>query len=353
MQHRLFPFSLASKGRHAVEPSPQQLELMTAIWASQAQDDGPVVDYSDPSFSVPLGVAVHPVDPATLAEHFLAHWGWAQWVRVYAKPPQAVLAASRLAMAQGKPKTVSWMAPGTGQPLCSPGGDPGVAVLRCDWSPDAEEARFNAEEAKRQGLLLVVDESTTGIRLARGGACSFYGLEPDAVLWAPTLPGGRTLGLLAGKGQAPPEPEAKALPSPEAREAAAVLLDLSRRHDLPAAMEVLGNNLLIGLNYFGRQAGLTDEIALEGPLPLPRFTGRRVWAFMALAAEERLRLAPLVLFDPVLDQEDAQELVWPRLARACARLKVLPEGEMAPLGWRDAGPSTCRAVGDILKNIEG
>ncbi|MCB2192417.1 MAG: hypothetical protein KQI62_12685 [Deltaproteobacteria bacterium] len=336
-----------------MEPTQQQLEQLAGIWESQAQDDGPVVDYSDPSFSVPLGVAVHPVEPQTLAEHFLAHWGWAKWVRVYAKPPQAILAASRLAVAQGKPKPVSWMAPGTGQPLCSPGGDPGVAVLRCDWTPDADEARFNAEEARRQGLYLVVDESTTGIRLSRGGACAAYGLEPDAVLWAPTLPGGRTLGLLAGKGEAPPEPGEKALPGAEAQEAAAVLMDLSRRHDIPAAMETLGRSLMVGLNYFSRQAGLGDEISLEGPLSLPRLTGRRLWAFMALAAEERLRLAPLVLFDPVLDQEDAQDLVWPRLARACARLKVLPEGEMAPLGWRDAGPSTCRAVGDILKNIEG
>ena len=352
MQHRLFPFSLVSKGRHAVEPSPQQLEQMAGIWASQAQDDGPVVDYSDPSLSVPLGVAVHPVDPGTLAELFLAQWGWARWVRIYAKPPKAILAASRLAAANGKSKTVSWMAPGTGRPLSSPGEKPGVAVLRCDWTPDAEEAHLNAEKAKRQGLLLVVDESTSGIRLARGGACAAYGLEPDAVLWAPTLPGGRTLGLLAGKGEAPPEPEGKALPSLEAREAAAVLLDLSHRHDIPAAMEALGRNLTMGLTYFGRQAGLGDEVALKGPLSLPRLTGRRVWAFMALAAEERLRLAPLVLFDPVLDQEDAQELVWPRLARACARLKVLPEGEMAPLGWRDAGPSTCHAVSDILKNIE-
>jgi hypothetical protein len=335
-----------------VEPSAQQLEQLAGIWESQAQDDGPVVDYSDPSFSVPLAVAVHPVDPATLAEHFLKLWTWVRWVRIYAKPPQAVLAASRLAAAQGKPKAVSWMAPGTGQPLSSPGGAPGVAVLRCDWAPSAEEVHFNVAEARRQGLMLVVDESTTGIRLALGGACAAYGLEPDAVLWAPTLPGGRTLGLLAGRGEAPPEPEDKQLPGPEAREAAAVLMDLALRQNLPAAMEALGQNLRMGLDFFGRRAGLNDEIALQGPTALPRLTGRRAWAFMALAAEERLRLAPLVLFDPVLDQEDAQELVWPRLARACARLKVLPEGQMAPLGWRDAGPGTCQAVGDTIKNIQ-
>jgi len=335
-----------------VDPSPKQLELLASIWESQAQDDGPLVDYSDPCFTIPLAVVTHPVEPETLAEHFLSQWGWAQWVRIYAKPPQAVLAASRLAADQGRPKAVSWIAPGTGQPLSSPGGDPGVAMLRCDWASNAEEVRLNAEEARRQGMLLVVDESTTGVRLARGGACAAYDLEPDLVLWAPSLPGGRTLGLLAGKGTPPPEPPQSARPGPAAREAAAVLMDLARRDDLPARMETLGRNLLMGLTYFGRQAHLGDEVSLEGPLSLPRLKGRRLWAFMALAAEERLRLAPLVLLDASLDQEDAEELVWPRLARACARLRVLPEGEMAPLGWRDAGPSTYRAVGEILKHIQ-
>lgn len=335
-----------------MEPSPQQIELLANIWAHQARDNGPRVDYSDPCFTIPLAVVTHPVEPETLAEHFLSQWSWVQWVRIYAKPPQAVLAASRLAADQGRPKAVSWVAPGTGQPLSSPGGDPGVAVLRCDWAPSAEEARLNEEEARRQGMLVVVDESATGVRLARGGACAAYGLEPDMVLWAPSLPGGRTLGLLAGKGTPPPEPPAGALPSPEAREAAAVLMDLARRDDLPARLEALGRNLLMGLTYFSRQAGLDDEVSLEGPLSLPRLKGKRLWAFMALAAEERLRLAPLVLLDLSLDQEDAQELVWPRLARACARLRVLPEGEMAPLGWRDAGPSACRAAGGILKHLE-
>lgn len=180
--------------------------------------------------------------------------------------------------------------------------------------------------------MLVVDESTTGLRLARGGACAAYGLQPDAVLWAPTLPGGRTLGLLAGRGEAPPEPEEKQLPGPEAREAAAVLLDLARREDIHAAMEALGQNLRMGLEYFSRRAGLNDEIALEGPMSLPRLTGRRVWAFMALAAEERLRLAPLVLFDPVLDQEDAQELVWPPPGPGLRPPEGLARGRDGPPG---------------------
>ncbi len=335
-----------------MDPSPHQLEILAGIWEHQAQDQGPRVDYSDPCFTIPLAVVTHPVEPETLAEHFMSQWPMTQWVRIYAKPPQAVLAASRLAAGQGRPKAVAWVAPGTGQPLSSPGGEPGVAILRCDWAPSAEEARDHADQAWEQGMLVVVDESATGVRLARGGACAAYGLEPDMVMWAPTLPGGRTLGLLAGRGEAPPEPPDNALPVPEAREAAAVLMDLARRDDLPARLEALGRNLLMGLDYFSRKAGLGDEVSLEGPLALPRLKGRRMWAFLALAAEERLRLAPLVFLDPSLDQEDAQELVWPRLARACARLRVLPEGEMAPLGWRDAGPSTCRAVGDILKHIQ-
>ena len=334
----------------SLEPTSQQARILGDIWERQAPGDGPAVDYSDPVLPLPLAVAVHPVDPQSLAEKFLALWDWASWVRLYAKPPQAVLAASRLSAAQGRPKGVAWVAPGTGRPLSSPGGEPGVAVLRCDWAPDAQAAAKAAEDARRRGMLLVVDESATGLRLARGGAAAFFGLEADMVLWSPALPGGRTLGLLAGRGQAPEEP-AQA-PGPAAQEVAAVLLDVALREDFPAHLEMLGRNLAVGLRYFASQAGLDDEVSLTGPPSLPRLEGRRVWAFMALAAEERLKLAPLLMLDPGLDEGDAQELVWPRLARACARLKVLPEGEMAPLGWREAGPSTCRAVKDIFTMLE-
>ena len=331
-------------------PTGEQEQLLRDIWDRQAPDPGPVVDYSDPALPLPLAVAAHPVDPATLEANFLSLWDWASWVRLYAKPPQAVLAASRLAVSQGRPKAVTWMAPGTGKPLDSPGGRPGVAVLRCDWAPDQASVHRSATQAEREGMLLMVDETTTGLRLARGGATAAYGLEPELVLWSPALPNGRTLGLLAGRGEAPPEP--KQPPDPSIQEVAAQLMDLALRDEFPARLSALGASLGVGLKYLAARAGLEDEVFLKGPLGLPRLEGRRVWAFMALAAEERLKLAPLLMLDLSLDPEDSQELVWPRLARACARLKVLPEGEMSPLGWKEAGPSTCHAVKDILTNLE-
>jgi len=131
-----------------------------------------------------------------------------------------------------------------------------------------------------------------------------------------------------------------------------MLLTWATETNVPARLEVLGRNLAVGLSFFAAHTGLSDQVSLEGPLRLPRLRGRRLWAFLGLAKEERLRLAPLILLDPGLDQMDAQELVWPRLARACARLRVLPEGEMAPLGWREAGPDSCRAAQEILDNFK-
>lgn len=331
-------------------PGPAELEVLRSLWREQAADDGPLVNYSDPALTIPLRQAILPADPAELERLFKSMWGWPQWVRVYAKPPQAVLAASRLARAQGLAPGVTWVAPGTGAPLEPPRGRAGVAVLRCDWVPDAASARAAAAEARRRGLLLVLDETTTGLRLAQGGACRALGLEPDLVLWAPSLPAGRRLGLLAGRGQ--PPPETGTAPEAHTRQAAAMLLSWAGEAAVPARLEALGRSLAKGLAFFAAQAGLGDQVALAGPPQLPRLSGRRLWAFLGLAKEERLLLAPLVLLDPSLDEMDAQELVWPRLARACARLKVLPEGEMAPLGWREAGPDTCHAVKDILEGLE-
>ncbi|MCB2228079.1 MAG: hypothetical protein KQH53_15470 [Desulfarculaceae bacterium] len=324
-----------------LQPTPEQSELLAAIWEKQAPDPGPMVDYSDPSLALPLTVTIYETAPESIPDNLRAQWPWAEWVRLYAKPPQAVLAASRLAAASGRPKGVAWMAPGTGQALSSPGGEPGVAVLRCDWSPGEAACGRMAAEAREAGMLLVVDESATGLRLGRGGASAAYGLEPDMVLWSPALPAGRTLGVLAGRGEAPPEPAQP--PAPETIEVVSHLLELAADSDLSARLYDLGRSLAVGLKYMTAKAGLGDEVRLSGPLAMPRLEGRRVWAFMGLAQEERLKLATLVMLDLSLDLEDSQDLVWPRLARACARLKVLPEGKMAPLGWRDAGPSSCQA----------
>jgi hypothetical protein len=101
-------------------------------------------------------------------------------------------------------------------------------------------------------------------------------------------------------------------------------------------LEALGRALLVGLDFFRRRTGQEENVAWEGPAAMPRLSGRRLWAFLELAREEGLALGPLALPDPLLEPGEAPGLLWPRLARACARLRVLPEGEKAPLGWRDA-----------------
>ncbi len=50
------------------------------------------------------------------------------------------------------------------------------------------------------GALLILDEVKTGVRLAPGGACEFYGVEPDLVCLAKAIGGGLPLGALGARG---------------------------------------------------------------------------------------------------------------------------------------------------------
>jgi hypothetical protein len=119
--------------------------------------------------------------------------------------------------------------------------------------------------------------------------------------------------------------------------------------DIPARLAAWGRALALGLGHFAQKFGVDEQIGWEGPFSLPRLTGKRLWAFRELLAEEGLMTNPLVLFDPGLEPELAPELLWPRLCRACARLKVLPQGDKAPAGWSEAhGAQGCRHAASIL-----
>ena len=52
---------------------------------------------------------------------------------------------------------------------------------------------------RRHGTLLVVDEVMTGFRLAKGGACEYYGLEPDLVALGKIVGGGLPLAAFGGR----------------------------------------------------------------------------------------------------------------------------------------------------------
>jgi glutamate-1-semialdehyde 2,1-aminomutase len=52
---------------------------------------------------------------------------------------------------------------------------------------------------ERHGALLIVDEVMTGFRIALGGACQLYSLEPDLVTLGKIVGGGLPVGLFGGK----------------------------------------------------------------------------------------------------------------------------------------------------------
>ena len=55
------------------------------------------------------------------------------------------------------------------------------------------------ELTKREGALLIVDEVMTGFRVALGGACELYSLDPDLVTLGKIVGGGLPVGVFGGK----------------------------------------------------------------------------------------------------------------------------------------------------------
>jgi hypothetical protein len=332
-------------------PDPIEQAALAAVWDSQAAAGPPALDFTRPGFSAPP----LPASAEEVASRLRQRLGWPDWVRLYAKPSLAVVAASKLAQARTGAGGVVWAAPGTGAPLEPGRGPNGLMVLRGDWAPHPASMRGLAQEAADRHQLLLIDESSTGLRLARGGAAEFFGLATDLALYGPSLAGGADFAALAGRGEAPPL--AKALPGEAALALAAGALAASETQDWPARLAAWGRALALGLEFFGQKTRLGDALGWEGPLALPRLTGKRLWAFRELLLEEGLRLDPLVLFDPALDPAQAPERLWPRLCRAAARLRVLPPGEKAPAGWTEShgvgglGGGVAR-VQDILGLIE-
>jgi glutamate-1-semialdehyde 2,1-aminomutase len=52
---------------------------------------------------------------------------------------------------------------------------------------------------RREGTLFIVDEVMTGFRVALGGACELYGLDPDLITLGKIVGGGLPVGVLGGK----------------------------------------------------------------------------------------------------------------------------------------------------------
>ena len=326
-----------------LSPTSQEKDLLAAVWDDQSPAQGPALDFKTsalPSSWASPGEA----EAAQVAQLLSQRLPWAQWVRLYAKPALAVVAASRLAVARGLASGVTWAAPGTGSPFEPPKGPAGVAMLRGDWAPDQAAMTRAQNDLRRRGLMLVVDESTTFLRLAPQGACQYFELEPDVALLGPGLAGGRDFAALVGHGSAPEEP--KRLPKPQALAAVAGILERDAAQPLAPRLEQVGRALVLGLDYYTQAAQVAGQVKWEGPPALLRLSGQRLWAFLALLQEEGLGMSPLVMLDAALEPDRAPALIWPRLARACARLRVLPQGDKAPKGWLDAARN-CSMLQDL------
>ncbi len=55
------------------------------------------------------------------------------------------------------------------------------------------------EVCTKAGVVMIVDEVFTGFRLARRGACEYFGVTPDMVTYGKTLGGGLPVGVLCGR----------------------------------------------------------------------------------------------------------------------------------------------------------
>ena len=160
------------------QPSPAEKEALDSIWRDQSKVSGPPVDFSSQAWPASWS-SQEPAEPGQVAQALKQALAWPDWVRLFAKPALAVVAARRVAKERGLPGGVLWMAPGSGAPFGSPQGEPGLALIRADWAPNAGSMALAQEDIRRQGLMMVLDESATGFRLAGGGARQAFELSPD------------------------------------------------------------------------------------------------------------------------------------------------------------------------------
>ena len=328
----------------------EQLRL-EEVWQSQAAVKAPPLDFTSKNYPAAWAAASEEqASPEKVCDLIKTSLGWPSWVRLYNKPIQALTAARELARQQVGTAGVVHVAPGTGSPLQPPKGDPGLAVLRADWAPDKQSLLTDQADIRAARLYLLLDECGTAFRMGPNGAAGFYGLAPDAVLMGPGLAAGLDFAALAGVGQAPPQ--SRRQPGPEALGAALGILQKVRRPDFAGHVAELGRLFIKGLEFFSQKAMVSDDLKWEGPAAMPRLSGRRLWAFIRLAEEEGLIMKPVIQLDPSMELDEVPTRLWGRLARAAARLRVLPEGDMAPLGWRDAAQSTsCNRAAEILAAI--
>ena len=71
--------------------------------------------------------------------------------------------------------------------------------MRDAFRPRRDTCTGLRELTRREGALLIVDEVMTGFRVALGGACELYRLDPDLVTLGKIVGGGLPVGVFGGK----------------------------------------------------------------------------------------------------------------------------------------------------------
>ena len=309
------------------------MDTFSSIWRDEPAPKGEPLDFSRVALLAPSEVKGE-ATAEEAARLFMEHLGWAQWVRFYPKTNLALRAAALEAKGRGLSPLISYVAPGSGAPLDPSGGPAGLTVLRADWSPDKVSLSRALAQAKAAGTMVVLDENSTALRLHPDGAGGYFGLRGDMAIYGPSLAAGLDIGILAGVGQAPPEP--KKGPEPKALAALALTLERFGKEDDSQKMAGAGAALTSALEYFAEKSQLSKEIGWTGPEGMPRLEGSRLWAFMETAREEGLALAPLIMPDPRFDPSEAAENLWPRLARVFRRMTREDMDERSPKSWPEA-----------------
>ncbi len=175
--------------------------------------------------------------------------------------------------------------------------------------PDGEFLRAVAAGAHAVGAYLVLDETLTGFRLARGGAAEAFGIVPDLAVFGGALGGGvARLGAVAWTRNldATPGDDMPGAPSPIAVLAAAATLSVLRNESVHQRLEERGAQLQTGI----------EALAERFSRPL---RCNRVGSIFACAFARQ----------PVTDGNSfarADQESWGRFSRACREAGVLLPG---------------------------
>ncbi len=172
--------------------------------------------------------------------------------------------------------------------------------------PSQEFLRSVAELARAAGARLVLDETLTGFRLARGGASEAFGIAPDVAVFGGALGGGASrIGAVAWERSAHAEPgdDLPGPPSPLAILAASAALSVLRNETVQQRVEERGAQLQAGVEALAERFTRPLRCSRVGSIFACAFSRQPVAGAESLAA---------------VDQE-----TWYRFARACREAGVL------------------------------